>query len=70
MPDTLAISRAMDFMVPKLAVNMVALEELGRTKLLDKATKAVNMEAIKVSGVTSMETTSNGAAGAATTDIN
>jgi hypothetical protein len=70
MQDTPAISRVMDFTVPRPVVSMVLSEGLAHTRLLDKATRRPNMEATKVSEETFMATANNAAAGAATTDIN
>jgi hypothetical protein len=70
MVDTQLISsRAMEFMVARLAANMLVLEELEATKQPDKVTKAANTEVIKLSEATTMAIASNVADGVATTDI-
>lgn len=68
-PDTAAtqLTSNNNSTTARLALTVVSAE-LEVTKQLDKATKVANMEATKVSVATTMATTSNAAAGAATTE--
>jgi len=69
--DTQLISsRVTDFTVARLAVNMLVLVEPEVTKQLDKVTRVVNTEDIRLSEATIMAIASSAVDGVATTDIN
>lgn len=69
--DTQLISsRVTDFTVARLAVNMLLLVEPEVIKQLDKVTRVVNTEDIRLSEATIMAIASSAVDGVATTDIN